>query len=171
MNEIAIGSIKAFVPPLEPIFTLTASQLHEVIHEALQDKIDSLEAIVARQDEKIAALESTADTQADNQLIQLRLINDLREAAKAHKKPTKTQEKNAKILTALIASEGGKMLTKDARRTMRMDKGTFSRLVDSMQDVQTKPYHTNKRQTLLILKPNSIVDINDQQSSQDLDRT
>jgi len=160
-----------FVPPSEEaVFILTASQLKDLIKKAiqpLQDEFGQLRATVARQGAMIAALEATQDTHEDNQLIQLRLINDLREAAKP-REITKTQENRIKILRALLAARGGKMLTKEARQIMKMDKGAFSRLVDAMPGyIETKPYSLNKRQTILVLKPRSIVDDNDQRLTLD----
>jgi hypothetical protein len=70
-----------FVPPSEEsVFILTSGQLQNLIKEAiqpLQDEISDLKATVAAQNEKIASLEAIQETQADNQLIQLRLINKL----------------------------------------------------------------------------------------------
>jgi len=180
MSEIALARINSFgntspkadfVPPSEgTFFILTASQLKVLIKEAiqpLQDEFMELRATVARQGEMIAALESTQDTHAENSLIQLRLINDLRETAKP-REITKTQENRIKILRALLAARGGKMLAKEARHIMKMDKGAFSRLVDAMPGyIETKPYSLNKRQTVLILKNRSIVDDNDQRLTLD----
>ena len=59
-------------------------------------------------------MESTQETQADNQLIQLRLIGQLRDAAKKEAQPM--QRDRADILRALIAANGGKILAKDARQ-------------------------------------------------------
>jgi len=110
-----------------------------------------LRATVARQGEMIVALQATQDTHADNQLIQLRLINDLREATK--KEPQPLQRDRGEILRALIAANGGKMLAKDARNKMRMDKATFSRLLATLEDaIDTKPLHQDKRRLLLIIK-------------------
>lgn len=53
-------------------------------------------------DEKIAAMEATQETQADNQLIQFRLINDLREATK--KEPQLMQKDRADVFKALLAA-------------------------------------------------------------------
>jgi hypothetical protein len=51
------------------------------------DEVQDLTSIVfARQDEKIAALEAMEDVLAENDLDQLRLINDLR-----HKEPGKME--------------------------------------------------------------------------------
>jgi DNA-directed RNA polymerase sigma subunit (sigma70/sigma32) len=104
MDNVANASIKAFgqspkadfVPPSEDsAFILTSSQLSALITKAiekalqpLQDEVRDLKATIARQDEKIAALEATLDTHADNSLIQLRLINSLREDG--HKAPEST---------------------------------------------------------------------------------
>ena len=54
--------------------------------------------VVIRQEEKIAALESTQETQTDNQLIQLRLIDQLREATA--QKPPPLQKDRGDILRA-----------------------------------------------------------------------
>jgi hypothetical protein len=54
-----------FVPPSEEsVFVLTSGQLQGIIKEAiqpLQDRIESLEARIIAQDEKIASLESTQE--------------------------------------------------------------------------------------------------------------
>jgi hypothetical protein len=74
--------------PEEPIFVLTSCQLREIIVEAtklLESKVDALEARIISQDEKIRALEATQDSQAENELNMLRLINDLRSVV--HKEP------------------------------------------------------------------------------------
>ncbi|MGD0951410.1 MAG: hypothetical protein ABR985_03295 [Methanotrichaceae archaeon] len=91
-----------FVPPEEPIFVLTGSQLQEIISRAVQSLKDELQDIkdtVALQGEKLAALEATQDTQGENELNMLRLINDLRK-----KDPGKLEisraEKIAKYLEA-----------------------------------------------------------------------
>lgn len=179
LDTLVAGSISSFsVSPVESepeqIIVVAVVQLQDLITRAvtkaiepLQDRVESLEATITRQDEKIAALEARISLQEDNGLIQLRLINDLREAAKP-REITANQENRIKILRALLAARGGKMLTKEARQIMKMDKGAFSRLVDAMPGyIETKPYSLNKRQTVLILKPRSIVDDNDQRLTLD----
>lgn len=101
-----------------------------------------------RQDEKTAVLERTQDTQADNQLIQLRLINDLRKG----KEPQPLQKNRGEILRALLAVNGGKMLAKKARQQMRMPKNKFSELLAVCDFVTLKPYHLDNRQRVIILK-------------------
>jgi len=99
----------------------------------------------------MAALESTQETQADNQLIQLRLIGQLREATKKEAQPL--QKDWGEILRALLAANGGKMLAKDARQKMHISKPRFSELMATMGDyIETKPYHLNKSAKVLILK-------------------
>ena len=93
----------------EPVFVLTSSQLQDLVTRAvekaiqpLQDEVESLKGTVTCQDEKIAALESTQETQADNQLIQLRLIHELRETSK--KGPGKTETTRAEKIEKYLAS-------------------------------------------------------------------
>ena len=144
-----------FVPQSEePVFILTSTQLEDIITRALQplqDEVESLRATVTRQDEKIAALESTQETQADNQLIQLRLIGQLREATK--KDPQPMQKDRGEILRALIVASGGKMLAKDARQKMHLGKEQFSLLLSKMGEyIEAKPLHQDRRKLLLIIK-------------------
>lgn len=90
-------------PVDQPVYILTSDQLRAIISDAIQNatesilsnvselkaRINALEAkstVIGAQDEpdrlrqRIESLEATQDIQADNQLIQLRLINQLREA-------------------------------------------------------------------------------------------
>ena len=157
LNNLRIPEAN-FVPSSEQSITVSLSDLRQIITQAvqeaiqpLQDEVELLRATVASQEEKIAALTSTQDTQADNQLIQLRLINQLRETAR--KEPTADQVDKIKILRALLAAHGGKMLMRDARRIMKMDSGNFSRLVAAAPEyVDIKKSKLNKRLTLLMLK-------------------
>ena len=117
---------------------------------ALQDRISSLESIIALQGEKIAALEATANHQEENLLIQLQLIKQLREAIK--REPQPMQKDRADILRALLAANGGKMLAKDARQKMHIKKNHFAELLRVCDFIETKPYHLDRRQTVIILK-------------------
>jgi hypothetical protein len=152
INTFGTSSPKAdFVPPSEEQLQDVITQAVEKAIRPLQDSIEALEATVARQDEKIATLESTQDTQADNQLIQLRLIGQLREAAK--KAPQPMQKDRGDILRALLAANGGKMLAKDARQKMHLIKPRFSELLATMKDeIEARPYHLKKNQKVLVLK-------------------
>jgi len=159
INTFGNKSPKAdFVPSSEQLITLTIGQLQDMVAQAvekaiqpLQDRIEAQGARMATQDEKIAALEATQEIQADNQLIQLRLIADLREATK--KEPQPLQRDRGEILRALLAANGGKMLAKDARLKMHLTKQTFSMLIASMDGyIEIKPLHSDKRKNVLMLK-------------------
>jgi uncharacterized membrane protein len=157
LNNLRTSTEADFVSHSEQLITLTIGQLQDLITAAVEkaiqplaDHIESLEATVAVQAEKITALQATQDTHAENDLIQLRLINDLREAAK--KEPQPLQKDRGEILRALIAANGGKMLAKDARQKMRMSKQSFTNLLASLPDIESKPLHTDKRKRVLYLK-------------------
>jgi hypothetical protein len=90
------------VSPSEQLITLTYDQLQELITQAvekaiqpLQDRISSLEATVASQNEKITALEATQDILSENQLIQLKLIHKVREEARQEVPAPATAKKTA----------------------------------------------------------------------------
>ena len=90
MTEIANASINTFGPspkaiesPSEQLITLTYGQLQDLI-QPLRDEIAQLH-------EDITSLEAAQDTLSDNQLIQLRLINELKEKA-SHGSPATTKK-------------------------------------------------------------------------------
>ena len=164
MIEVA-EAIKSFLPegqqadfPVssseESVFVLTALQLQAIITQAvergvvqaiqpLQDEVMQLRATVDRQAEKIAALEATLDTHADNSLIQLRLINSLREevhqapvsaatpAPAARETTQKTQDHITEIAHILGAKEK-RLIEGQAARPyvdkLRKEGMTFSQL-------------------------------------------
>jgi hypothetical protein len=160
MSEIALAKINSFAPvaqqaevsPEEPIFVLTGSQLQEIISRAvlqLQAELQDLKDTVALQGEKIAALEATQDTQAENELNMLRLINDLRK----DREPQPLQKDRGEILRALIAANGGKMLATDARKKMHLSRSRFSELLATMKDgIEARPYYLNKSWQVLVLR-------------------
>jgi len=151
-------------PSEEPVFILTSSQLQDLITRAveqaiqpLQDRIDALEATVARQDEKIASLEATADTQADNQLIQLRLINGLREAAQKTAAPA--PPKGAKTLARLakideILKTRGPTTLKEIKRILKISPKEMNRLLTRLDkrryEVHSRP--GDEREKVIKLK-------------------
>lgn len=158
MSEIALAKINSFAPvaeqadvsPEEPIFVLTGSQLQDIISKAvlpLQAELQDLKDTVAFQGEKIAALEATQDLQAENSFIQLQLINDLRK----DREPQPLQKDRAQVLRALLVAAGGKMLAKEARKLMHLPENTFSELLKTCDFIESRPYHLDKRQLLLII--------------------
>jgi hypothetical protein len=160
MSEIALAKINSFAhvaqqadaQPEEPIFVLTGSQLQDIISRAvlpLQAELQDLKDTIALQGEKIAALEATQDTQGENQLIQLRLINDLRK----DREPQPLQKDRGEILRALLAANDGKMLRSYVRKTMHLSESRFSELLATMEDyIEVRPYHLNKNWKVLVLK-------------------
>ena len=157
MSEIAVAKINSFAPiaaqtdfPVSPseeaVFILKSGQLSALITKAiekaiepLQDRIGDLEKIVAAQGEMIATLEARISLQEDNGLIQLRLINSLREdsykapesAAPVHTK--KTQDHITEIAHILGAKEK-RLIEGQAARPyvdkLRREGMTFSQLAN-----------------------------------------
>jgi hypothetical protein len=167
MSEIANARINTFgtspkadfVSPSEQLITLTIGQLQDLINQAvekaiqpLQDEVESFRATVTRQDEKIVTLESTQEHDVNR--ICLDICQDRQRLAKLERvEPQPMQKDRGDILRALLAANGGKMLAKDARQKMRMDKATFSRLLDTLKnDIGIKSLHTDKRKLILMLK-------------------
>lgn len=142
INSLPSPTMQAdFVPTSEQLITLTYGQLQNLVLEAvekaiqpLQDEVSLLRATVTRQDEKIAALEATQETQADNQLIQLRLINSLREEKPAPA-PTKTTQKTEAHITEIahiLEAKEKRLIEGQAARPyvdkLRKEGMTFSQL-------------------------------------------
>ena len=64
------------------------------------------------------------------------------------------QKDRGEILRALIAANGGKMLAKEARQKMKMDKATFSRLLDTLRnDIEIMSFHQDLRQWIFQVNP------------------
>ena len=144
----------------ESVFVITSSQLQEIFTRALQplqDEVESLKATVTRQAEKITALESTQDTQADNQLIQLRLIHDLRETSK--KGPGKTETSRAEKIDKYQSSRPDHKATFETLKGhLGVDKFALNIAVKTLMDSSPGRYgitHTpgDKRKRTLIMLP------------------
>lgn len=111
----AASAINSFLPAQDacssvsqsedPVFILSSAQLQEIITKAIQP----LKQEIARDRKEIAALrdqlsslEKDRDVLSDNQLIQLRLIQDLKEKAK--REPGKTELSRAEKIEKYLAS-------------------------------------------------------------------
>jgi DNA-directed RNA polymerase sigma subunit (sigma70/sigma32) len=164
MSEIALAKINSFAPiaaqtdfpgsPLEePVFILTSSQLQDLVTQAIQKGLQPLQDEVAAlreerdQDRRelavlrssVAALEARVTLQEDNGLIQLRLINSLREDG--HQAPEsaapvltkKTQDHITEIAHILGAKEK-RLIEGQAARPyvdkLRKEGMTFSQLAN-----------------------------------------
>jgi hypothetical protein len=119
--------------------------------DQLLAELIALRAEVQGLRDKVSSLERENITLSENQLIQLRLIGQLREAAK--REPQPMQKDRAEILRALLAANGGKMLAKDARQKMHLSKQLFSMLLATMGEyIEIKPLYSDNRKKILILK-------------------
>ena len=111
----AASAINSFLPAQDacssvsqsedPVFILSSAQLQEIITKSIQP----LKQEIARDRKEIAALrdqlsslEKDRDVLSDNQLIQLRLILDLKEKAK--REPGKTELSRAEKIEKYLAS-------------------------------------------------------------------
>jgi hypothetical protein len=172
MSEIASASINTFGPspkadfvsPSEQLITLTYGQLQELIINAvtkaiepLQDEVRELKATVANQDEKIAFLESTQNTQTDNQLIQLRLISQLREATK--KVPGKTEISRAEKIEKYLSSRPDHRATFETLKGhLGIDKDLLNDAINTLMNSAPGRYGItrtpgDKRKRTLIMLP------------------
>jgi hypothetical protein len=136
-------------PAISPAESTILRALSEL--QVLREEISHLRAENQDLRDKISTLEKNQDLQADNSLIQLQLINNIR--AEIHKDPQPMQKDRGEILRALIATNDGKMLEKTARQKMHLSKQAFTNLLSTMDDyIISKPYPVDKRKKVLVLK-------------------
>jgi uncharacterized glyoxalase superfamily protein PhnB len=110
------------------------------------EAIAALVEVVKAQGEQIAHLE-------ENQEIQAGIIAKLK--SQLSQEPTAAQQDRGEILRALLAANGGKMLAKEARQKMKLDKATFSRIVSAHREyIEVRPFHANRKNHLLVLREN-----------------
>ena len=111
MNNLANASINTFGPspkagfesPSEQLITLTYGQLRDLIRETIQplqdeiaqlrEEIDLDHREIAALRAKLASLEKDRDVLSDNQLIQLRLIHELKEKVNQESQSSATTTK------------------------------------------------------------------------------
>jgi hypothetical protein len=180
MSEIALASINTFgksqlpkanfVQPSEQLITLTYGQLQDLIRNAvtdailpLKDEVSELKIRLNSQDEKIVALEgmeskdraSFENFKKTHCTFAVRTTNEIDQLFEmVQKKPQPLQNDRADILRALLVANGGKLFAKEARRKMHLSKNRFSELLKICDFIETKPYHLDRRQTIIILKTN-----------------
>jgi uncharacterized membrane protein len=183
MSEIALASIKTFASAPqsnlastseESIFVIAASQLQSLITQAVEKAIQPLQEevsqlrlerdqdcqeiatlrdIVASQAEKITAIENLEEQDVTRLALDIALDRQRISRLEEPKEPQPLQRDRGEILRALLAANGGKMLAKEARQKMRMDKASFSRLLATLkEEIVVKPLHSDKRKLLLIIK-------------------
>ena len=129
----------------------------EAVPQPLQVRIDFLESIIARQSEKITALEATASHQEENLLIQLRLIHELKEKAK--RSPGKTELSRAeKIEKYLAARPDHKATFETLRGHLGIDKDLLNDAIKALMASSPGRYGIawapdDKRKRALIMLP------------------
>ena len=132
-------------------------QLLAEASQPLQERIESLESMIARQSEKIAALEATASHQEENLLIQLRLIHGLKEKAK--RTPGKTELSRAeKIERYLAVRPDHKATFETLRGHLGIDKDLLNDAIKTLMSSSPGRYGIarapgDKRKRALIMLP------------------
>ena len=132
-------------------------QLLAEASQPLQERIESLESMIARQSEKIAALEATASHQEENLLIQLRLIHELKERVK--RSPGKTELSRAeKIERYLAARPDHKATFETLRGHLGIDKDLLNDAIKTLMSSSPGRYGIarapgDKRKRALIVLP------------------
>jgi len=112
----------------------------------------------AQDRQEIAALRaqvSSLESQQESEITRvcLDIAQDRRRLAALEKtEPQPMQKDRAEILRALLAANGGKMLAKDARKKMHLKKNHFAELLRTCDFAETRPYHLDRRHTVIILK-------------------
>ena len=124
----------------EPAFITIPLQTFKDILQEVQSLKDQINALESRQNEDIErlALDIALDRQRISRLEKV--------------KPQPLQRDRAEILRALIVANGGRMLAKEVRLKMHLDKVLFSQLLAKAEDIEIRPYKIDKRQKLLVLK-------------------
>lgn len=161
INSFAPVAQQADVPPEEPIFVLTGSQLQDIISRAIQPlqdqvqdlkgEVSQLKVIVVRQQEDIASLKSTENLNFSDIRDLYTAIDEIDQRQRI--KPQPLQKDRGEILKALLVANGGKMLRSHARKKMHLSESRFSELLATMEDyIEARPYHLNKNWKVLVLK-------------------
>ena len=161
MTKLASASINTFGPspkagfesPSEQLITLTYGQLVQAVQEAIQPLQDE----IAQLREEITSLEAAQDTLSDNQLIQLRLIHELKE--KARKEPGKTELSRAeKIERYLAARLDHKATFETLRGHLGVDKDRLNEAIKTLMASSPGRYGIvrapgDKRKRTLVMFP------------------
>jgi len=164
----ALHSINAFpVSPSEQTISISLADLRQIINEAiqpLQARIESLEGALDSQRAESAALRAAVSSQErehdkliENQLIQLRLIHELKEKAKRN--PGKTELSRAeKIERYLAARPDHKATFETLRGHLGIDKDLLNDAIKTLMASSPGRYGIarapgDKRKRALIMLP------------------
>ena len=112
-----------FESPSEQLITLTYGQLVQAVQEAIQPLQDE----IAQLREEITSLEAAQDTLSDNQLIQLRLIHELKDKSNG---PTDTEKERVERIEKLCSDAPNHEISlSELRGRLGIDKAVLSRLL------------------------------------------
>ena len=129
----------------------------EAAPQSLQDRISYLESIIVQLKEENAAMAATQATLSDNQLIQLRLIHELKEKAK--RSPGKTELSRAeKIERYLAARPDHKATFETLRGHLGIDKDLLNDAIKALMASSPGRYGIaratgDKRKRTLVMFP------------------
>jgi len=145
MNNLANASINTFGPspkagfesPSEQLITLTYGQLVQAVQEAIQPLQDEIAQLreeigqdrreIASLHAKLASLEKDRDVLSDNQLIQLRLIHELKDKSNG---PTDTEKERVERIEKLCSDAPNHEISlSELRGRLGIDKAVLSRLL------------------------------------------
>ena len=131
MTKLASARINTFGPSpkagFESLITLTYGQLQDLIVQAVQEAIQPLQDEVSQLREEITSLEATQDTLSDNQLIQLRLIHELKDKSNG---PTDTEKERVERIEKLCSDAPNHEISlSELRGRLGIDKAVLSRLL------------------------------------------
>ena len=139
-EKVLLESLKGFgsaqqadcVPDTEQAFLINSKELRAIIKAANRPYIERIEHLEM--------------WRADVSEVVANLTRSIR------KDPTSELKDKADILHLLIAASGGKMLSIDARKKMKMPKSSFSKLVKQCDFLIARPSSLDPRKNLLEIK-------------------
>lgn len=156
-----------FESPSDQLIVLTYAQLQDLIVQAvqpLQDEIAQLREEIDQDHQeiaalrlKIASLEKDRDVLSDNQLIQLRLIHELKE--KARKEPGKTELSRAEKIEKYLAARPDHRATFESLRGhLGVDKDRLNEAIKTLMASSPGRYDIvrapgDKRKRTLVMLP------------------
>ena len=126
-----------FESPSEQLITLTYGQLVQAVQEAIQPLQDEIAQLreeigqdrreIASLHAKLASLEKDRDVLSDNQLIQLRLIHELKDKSNG---PTDTEKERIERIEKLCSDAPNHEISlSEIRGRLGIDKSVLSRLL------------------------------------------
>jgi FtsZ-binding cell division protein ZapB len=152
MLEIAIASLNTLpYPAVSPILNQILGEL-----QSLQSEVQELRENNQDLEDEIAELKKNQELHADNQLIQLRLINGLREEVRRDPGPTTTELERLKRIEDLCVNAPGHIISlAELRGRLGIDKAVLSRLLKKIDrdKFYLKKSSMDKRLRYLCLRP------------------